>query len=105
MLVGKKDHFSLAKKLDDLDKHDGIMWHDDLCLRRLPLLSFVRQQPSYQNYTVHRIVQELSDINALVVQGDDYTVSLGKKKDKKKAPRVYRIRMNIVKETAKCFDV
>ncbi len=105
LLVGMKDYFSLAKNLDHLDKHDGILWHGDLCLRKAPLLSFVRRQPGYQNYTIRRIVQELSDIDALVVQGDEYTVSLGKKGNKKKAPRVYRLRISVLKETAELFEV
>ena len=71
----------------------------------MPLLSFVRKQPGYQNYTIRRIVQELSDIDALVVQGDEYTVSLGKKGNKKKAPRVYRLRISVLKETAELFEV
>ena len=50
-------------------------------------------------------MQELSDIDALVVQGDEYTVSLGKKGNKKKAPRVYRLRISVLKETAELFEV
>jgi energy-coupling factor transporter ATP-binding protein EcfA2 len=104
LCTGKKEYFSLGKSLNDLEKYDGIMWKGDLCLRRIPLVSFVQKQPGYQKYNIRQIVQELSRIDALVTQGDDYTVSLGKKKNQKKAPRLYRIRMKILKKTAHWYS-
>ena len=37
--------FDLTSKIKRLSKHDGIVWKGDLCLRKDPLISFVRQQP------------------------------------------------------------
>lgn len=104
LCTGKKEYFSLAKSLDDLDKHDGIIWKGDLCLRKIPLVSYVQRYPGYHDYTIRQIVQELCRMDALATQGDDYTVSLGKKKNQKKAPRLYRIRMKILKKTARWYS-
>lgn len=92
--------FKLAKKLKNLNKHDGILWQGDLCLRPEALYRFVRMQPGYQNYSSRRIVQELKDIGALVLQEEGTaTVHLEKSR-----PRVYRIRLDVLKKSAKNYS-
>lgn len=95
------DAFDLTKKLERLKKHDGIIWKDDLCVRPEALIHFVRQQPGYHDWSPNRITRALKDINALVLQEEGTaTVRLSKEKG---VPRVYRIRLNILKETQKRY--
>lgn len=90
--------FNLVKKVDKLSKHDGIIWKDDLCLRREALIQFVRKQPGYHDWSSNRITRTLKDLNALVLQEENAaTVRLSKEED---VPRVYRIRLKVLKETA-----
>ncbi len=56
-------------------------------------------QNRYQNYTISKIVQELKDIGALVLQ-EEGTAQV---KIKKGLPRVYRIRIGILESEAKEF--
>ena len=89
--------FKLAKNLDKLKKNDGLLRERDLCLRANPLMRFVRAQPGYQTYHTNKIVHELYDMGALVVQEDStYQVHLDKK-----SPRVYRIRLDVLEKCAK----
>ena len=91
--------FSLAEKPKKLGNYDGILYKGDLCLRSDALIQFVRQQPGYHNWSKNRITRELKDINALVIQEDKTaTVHLTKK-----SPRVYRIRVKVLKDTAKKY--
>ena len=93
--------FNLTKVLEKLYKHDGILWKDDLCLRKEALIQFVRQQPGYHDWTSHRITRALKDIGAFVLQEENATtVRLSKKPD---IPRVYRIRMKVLAETAEKY--
>ena len=79
-----------------LYKHDGIVWNDDLCLRRDALISFVHQQSGYQDWSANKITRALKDLNALVLQEDGVsTVHLTAD-----SPRVYRIRVSVLKDTA-----
>ncbi len=97
----KNGAFDLAKKIDKLSKHDGMIWKDDLCLRKEALIQFVRQQPGYHDWTSNRITRALKDINALVLQEEEAaTIRLIKDCD---VPRVYRIRMKILKETSEKY--
>lgn len=59
--------FHLAYSIEKLKKKDGVMWKDDLCIRPQRLLSFVRQQPGYHQYTCNQLTQELMDLGALVI--------------------------------------
>lgn len=91
--------FDLANKIKKLGDHDGILYKDDLCLRSDALIQFIRQQPGYRDWSRNRITRELKDINALVIQEEKTdTVHLTKE-----SPRVYRIRLNILKNAAKNF--
>lgn len=93
--------FDLAKKIEKLNKHSGIIWKDDLCLRKEALIQFVRQQPGYHDWTANRITRTLKDIGALVLQEEDTaTVKLTKDSN---VPRVYRIRLNVLKDAAEKF--
>lgn len=59
----------------------------------------MRTQKGYQNYTISKVIQELKDIGALVVQ-EEGTAQV---KIKKGVPRVYRIRINVLESEAKEF--
>ena len=95
----EQDAFDLCKKADKLDRHEGIVWKRDLCLRRDPLERYIRAQDGYGSYKISRIVQELKDIGALVLQ-EEGAAQVRLKKD---APRVYRIRVDVLKDTAEEF--
>ena len=97
---GEGTAFNLAEKISKLSKHGGIFWKGDLCLRSDELLSYVNRQPGYQNWKIHRIVQELNRIQALVFQNDGtYTVKL----DKSSPVRVYRIRPDALQGAMKKY--
>jgi len=64
----RQDAFNLTKKIEKLNKHEGVIWKGDLCLKKSALERFVRIQNGYQNYTISKIIQELKDIGALVLQ-------------------------------------
>lgn len=97
----KANAFQLAEKKKDLSEKDGILWQNDLCLRREALIRFVRLQPGYQNWSSNRITRALKDIGALVLQEENAaTVRLSNKAN---VPRVYRIRLSVLKETAKKY--
>ena len=98
LLAGyESDAFDLCKKVEKLDRHEGIIWHGDLCLRREPLERFIRLQDGYACYTISKIVQELKDIGALVLQ-EEGTAQVRLKKG---TPRVYRIRLDVLEDGAK----
>ena len=98
LLAGyESDAFDLCKKIEKLDRHEGIIWHDDLCLRRDPLERFIRMQDGYACYTISKIVQELKDIGALVLQ-EEGTAQVRLKKG---TPRVYRILLDVLEDEAK----
>ena len=91
--------FNLTKNIDKLDKRDGIMRKKNLCLRPAALERVVRLQDGYQNYTLSKIARELRDMGALVIQeGGTSQVRL-----KKGTPRVYRIRLDALKEYQERF--
>ncbi len=93
--------FDLTTKIEKLHKHEGIIWKGDLCLRKESLISFIRQQCGYHDWTSTRITRTLRDINAFVIQEEGTaTVRLSKEND---IPRVYRIRLNVLKDTAKKY--
>ena len=95
----KHNAFNLTSKMKKLSKHDGIIWKGDLCLRKEPLVSFVRQQPGYQSWSSNKIVRTLKDWNALVLQEDSAaTVHLTKD-----SPRVYRIRLDVLEDAAQQY--
>ena len=91
--------FDLCRKVEKLERHEGMIWHGDLCLRREPLERFVRLQDGYGDYTISKIVRELKDIGALVLQ-EEGTAQVRLKKD---TPRVYRIRLAVLEDAAKEF--
>lgn len=95
----KKEVFDLTRKVEKLSRHEGIMWKRDMCLRREPLERFVRLQDGYKSYTISKIVQELKDIGALVLQ-EEGTAQVKIKRD---APRVYRIRIDVLKQVAEDY--
>ena len=43
----------------------------DLCLKPDALVQYVRTQPGFHNWTRNRIIQELKDIGALVLQEEN----------------------------------
>lgn len=91
--------FRMAKKLEKLDVRDGIIWEDDFCLRKVPLLNYIRKQPGYHDYTINKITRELQDIGALITNESD-TCQVHLAKD---APRVYRMIVKVLKENAKKY--
>lgn len=100
LLAGyESDAFDLCKKVEKLDRHEGIIWHGDLCLRRKPLERFIRLQDGYACYTIAKIVQALKDIGALVLQ-EEGTAQVRLKKG---TPRVYRIRLDVLEDEAQEF--
>ena len=95
----ENEAFDLAKKISKLEKHEGILWKGDLCLRAEPLVKFVRTQRGFHNWSPNKITRALKDYGALVLQEENAaTVHLVKN-----TPRVYRIRLNILKESAERF--
>lgn len=100
LLAGyESDAFDLCKKVEKLDRHEGIIWRDDLCLRRDPLERFIRMQDGYACYNISKIVQELKDIGALVIQ-EEGTAQVRLKKG---TPRIYRIRLDVLEDEAQEF--
>ena len=97
--VEDKQKLRLTKKAHKLKKCDGILWKEDLCLKREALERFVRMQNGYQNYTISQIIRELKDIGALVLQ-ESNTAQVKLRKD---LPRVYRIQMDVLKNEAREF--
>lgn len=92
--------FHLTKNVEKLNSHDGIVWKNDLCLRPKILLAYIRKQPGYQDYTQNRLSMELTDLSALVLQEENsYTVHIAKS-EHSQIPRVYRIKLNVLKKTA-----
>ena len=97
----ENDDFKLTKKIDKLQKHDGILWNNDLCLRSEPLIRFVRLQPGFHNWNRNKISRELKDIGALVLQEEETsTVHLDDD-----SPRVYRIRLDVLKKNKIYYQV
>lgn len=95
----ENEAFGLAKKISKLEKHEGILWKGDLCLRAEPLVKFVRTQRGFHNWSPNKITRTLKDYGALVLQEENAaTVHLTKG-----TPRVYRIRLDILKESAERF--
>lgn len=95
----QSETFNLAKSLKKLDTHDGIELDNDLCLRRAALERAVRLQNGYQDYTISKIVRELKDMGALVIQ-EENTAQVRLKKG---TPRVYRIRLEVLEECEEYF--
>lgn len=95
----EEEVFRLTRKMDKLKSHDGIIWKDDLCLRKAALEKFVRNQAGYREYTATKIARELNDIGALVTNEND-TLQVKLSSD---APRVYRILLDQLKKNAKKF--
>ncbi len=91
--------FNLTKNIKKLDKHDGIEWRKNLCLRSAALERAVRLQDGYQDYTLSKIVHELRDMGALVIQEE----ATSQVRLKKGTPRVYRIRPDVLKKYKKRF--
>lgn len=91
--------FHLAKSVKKIDKHDGIIWKGDLCLRRSALERAVRLQDGYHDYTINQIVRELRDIGALVIQ-EEGTAQVHIKKN---VPRMYRILLSVLDDCAQSF--
>lgn len=92
--------FDLTKNIGKINRHDGILWKGDLCLRPKILLAYIRRQPGYQGYTQNRLSMELADLSALVLQEENsYTVHIAKS-ERGQVPRVYRIKLDVLKKTA-----
>lgn len=95
----KNDAFNLATNPKKLAKYSGIIWQKDLCLKPDALVQYVRTQPGFHNWTRNRIIQELKDIGALVLQEENAsTVHIDKD-----LPRVYRIRLDVLKDMAEYY--
>lgn len=92
--------FNLCEKKHHLHKSDGIIWKGrDLCIKGQALEHHVRRQNGYGSYTIHKIVSELKDLNALCINEDGaMTIRLGKDKHGLNLPRVYRIRLDVLEE-------
>lgn len=96
--------FDLCKNIDKLQKHDGILWRDDLCLRPEALISFLHQQPGYQDIHKSKITRYLKDNRALAIQEDETdTVHLKKSTKEQHIPRVYRIQLSVLHKIAKQY--
>lgn len=91
--------FQMTKNIDKLWKKDGIWWRGDAGLRKDALERFIRLQDGYGTYTISKIIQELKDIGALVIQ-EEGTAQV---KIKKGTPRVYRLRLDVLRDEAEEF--
>ena len=92
----ESDAFQMTKNIDKLWKKDGIWWRGDVRLRKDALERFVRLQDGYADYSITQIVRELKDIGALVIQ-EEGTAQVKIKKD---TPRVYRLRLDVLRSEA-----
>lgn len=98
-------------RLGDKKKHlngnakDGIWYKNDLCLKGASLEQFVREQDGYHDYSSRRIGSELHQSGALCInESGSFTVKLGTDKHGNCYPRVYRIRLDVLKDTAQSFE-
>lgn len=96
---GDSEVFNLTKNIKKLHKHDGIKRKNDLCLRSAALERAVRLQDGYQDYTLSKIVRELKDMGAFVIQ-EEGTLQVRLKKG---TPRVYCIRLDVLEEYEERF--
>lgn len=104
-----KFHLVLSKKKIDtqLSSSDGVYLpngkHSDfLCLRSTPLLTFVRQQAGYRNYTLKKITDDLISYGALSTnERGTYQVQISESAG---VPRVYRISLSALKYHAKTYE-
>lgn len=90
-----------TRKIEKLIKRDGVVIHDDLCLRSAALETFVRSQDGYHNWNLGRIVNQLLDYGALCIQ-EEGTKQVKVSKEKN-VPRVYRIRLKVLDEKAERY--
>lgn len=84
----------MARKPSKLPDNEGIVFHDDFCLRKEPLEHFVQNQPGYKDWRITKICNELKQYGALVIQED------GTNQVKVEDVRVYRIRVDLLKKCA-----
>lgn len=90
-----------TKKIEKLYKRDGVVIHEDLCLRSAALVTFVRSQDGYHRWNLSRIVNQLLDYGALCIQ-EEGTKQVKVSKEKN-VPRVYRIRLKVLEEKAERY--
>ena len=113
--IDSKKVFNVCKKRDRNDLHtmDGIIWKKDsdknilqIGLRQTSIVQFIRHQNGYQTYTSRKILQELKDDGALVLQEDNsFTVHLGKRAENGKTnlPRVVLIKYDVLSDCAEKY--
>ena len=113
--IDSKKVFNVCKKRDRNDLHtmDGIIWKKDsdknilqIGLRQTSIVQFIRHQNGYQTYTSRKILQELNDDGALVLQEDNsFTVHLGKRAENGKTnlPRVVLIKYDVLSDCAEKY--
>lgn len=89
------------EKIDKLRKKDGIWFKNDLCLRSMPLETYVRQQNGFHDWNLGDITSELKRYSALCIQEEGTCqVKISKAEG---IPRVYRIRMAALEEYAEAY--
>ena len=113
--IDSKKVFNVCKKRDRNDLHtmDGIIWKKDsdknilqIGLRQTSIVQFIRHQNGYQTYNSRKILQELKDDGALVLQEDNsFTVHLGKRAENGKTnlPRVVLIKYDVLSDCAQKY--
>lgn len=113
--IDSKRVFNVCKKKDRNDLHtmDGIIWKKDsnknileIGLRQTSIVQFIRHQNGYQDYTSRKILQQLRDDGALILQEDNsFTVHLGKRAENGKTnlPRVVLIKYDVLSDCAKKY--
>lgn len=105
------DRFRLLDSMDTVDEYlasmDGVYLPDGkqsdfVFLRKAPLLTFVKQQRGYQNYTIKQITNELASCSALSCnEAGTFQIKIS---GKKKVPRVYRISLSALQRHAKKYE-
>ncbi len=106
------DRFRLLHSMDGVEKHlalrDGVYLPDGkqsdyVFLRKAPLLTFIKQQRGYQNYTIKQITDELVSYGALSCnEKGTFQVKIS---SKEKVPRVYRISLSALERYARKYEV
>jgi len=102
-----KNKFRLLRSMDAVEKHlalrDGVYLQDGgfVCLRKAPLLAFVKQQRGYQNYTIKQVTNELVSYGSL--SSNEKGTFQVKISNKEKVPRVYRISLSALERHAKPY--
>ena len=107
------DEFNLCRKKTNLFKRNGIIWKEDkhrnpveVGIKPTALVQFIRNQNGYQDCSSRKITSYLKDIGALTLQEEkSNTCHLGTDKNGRILPRVLRIDVQTLRDSAEKYDL